>query len=454
MTGRLRMLRHPLGFGGLLALLLAGLVLAAGIAVGVALIGEPEIETERPLPPGLAVRVAAIVRIVERTPERELNEIVRATSGRGFIVRVVKAPLSGETPLEGAWRSWHRPLAGALTDRLPNHTVRMRHLQPEQAHERWGRRRPVLELAVSAGPSRWVLVALGRDAFEPPTTLRLVAIGGAVLAVVLIVAVAAARVFAAPVRRLAHAADRLGQDLDAPPLREDSGPSELRAAARAFNRMQARLRSFIADRTRMLAAISHDLRTSLTRLRLRMELIEDEEVRAKATRDLEEMQAMLEATLAFARDDAKGEPRVALDVAGLAQTACDAFADAGHVTSYAGPEHLRLQGRPTALRRLLDNLIDNAVKYGGGAEVTLRAAGDTVEIDVADRGPGIPAGEKEKVFEAFYRIDASRSRETGGTGLGLAVARSIARAHGGDVTLHDREGGGLVATLRLPRPAG
>jgi signal transduction histidine kinase len=453
MIGRLPAFARPFGFGGRLVLLLTGLVLAAGIAVGVALLGEPEIESERPLPPGLAARIAAIVRLVEPASERELQDIARAASGRGFHVRIGRSASGDDTPLEGAWRSWHGPLVRELGQRLPEHRFHLRHLRPRQAEEAWGRRRPVLELAVSAGPERWILVGLGRDAFEPPPTWRLVMIGGIVLTAVLIVAVLAARRFAAPVRRLADAADRLGQDLDAPPLREDSGPSELRAAARAFNRMQERLRRFVADRTRMLAAISHDLRTSLTRLRLRMELIEDEETRAKAVRDLEEMQAMLEATLAFARDDAKGEPRVALDLAGLVQTACDAFADAGHVVSYSGPAHLRLQGRQTTLRRLFDNLIDNAVKYGGDAEVALRSAGDSVEIDVADRGPGIPAAEREKVFEPFYRLEASRSRETGGTGLGLAVARGIARAHGGDVTLRDREGGGLLATVRLPRPA-
>jgi signal transduction histidine kinase len=454
MIARLHARPGPFGFGGRLALLLVGLVLAAGLAVGFALIGEPDIEGERPVPPGLAGRVAAIVRLVEPASDDELGDIARAISGRGFHVRIVKTAPGSDTPLEGAWRSWHRPLVGALADRLPQHTVRLRHLRPREAQATWGRRGPVLELAVSAGPSRWVLVGLARDAFEPPPTLRLITVGGIVLAVVLIVAVLAARRFAAPVRRLADAADRLGQDLDAPPLPEGQGPRELRAAARAFNRMQERLKSFVADRTRMLAAISHDLRTSLTRLRLRMELIEDDEVRGKAQHDLEEMQAMLEATLAFARDDAKGEPRVALDLAGLVQTACDAFADAGHETTYIGPEHLRLHGRQMALRRLLDNLIDNAVKYGGSAEVTLRADGDVVEIDIADRGPGIPEAEREKVFEPFYRLEASRSRETGGSGLGLAVARGIARAHGGDVTLRDRAGGGLVATIRLPRPAG
>ncbi len=452
MTGWLPALPRAFGFGGLLALLLAGLVLVAGIAVGLALIGEPEIESERPLPPGLVTRVAATVRVVERARDADLDDIVRAVSGRGFQVRVVRTAPGAETPLEGPWRSWHRPLSGALAERLPRHAVRLRHLRPDQAEATWGRRRPVLEIALHAGPSRWVLVGVGRDSFEPPSTQRLVAIGGVALAIVLALAMLAARVFAAPVRRLAAAADRLGQDLDAPPLHEDSGPRELRAAAGAFNRMQERLRSFVADRTRMLAAISHDLRTSLTRLRLRMELIEDDEVRAKATRDLEEMQAMLEATLAFARDDARGEARVALDLAGLAQTACDAFADAGHAVSYDGPAHLRLHGRQTALRRLLDNLIDNAVKYGGAAEVGLYGRDDAVEIEVADRGPGIPAEQREKVFQPFYRIEASRSRETGGTGLGLAVARSIARAHGGDVTLRDREGGGLIATVWLPRP--
>lgn len=454
MIGRLPALPRPFGFGGRLMLLLAGLVIVAGLAVGLALLGEPEIESERPLPPGLAGRVAAIVRLVEKAPEGELRDLARAISGRGFHVRIASVDSGRDTPLEGAWRGWHRPLVGALGERLPGHRVRLRHLRPQEAETAWGRRRPVLELAVSAGPQRWVLIGLGPESLEPPSTRRLMLIGGGVLVAVLIVALLAARRFAAPVLRLAAAADRLGQDLDAPPLVETKGPRELRAAARAFNRMQARLRSFVADRTRMLAAISHDLRTSLTRLRLRMELIEDEEVRAKATRDLEEMQAMLEATLAFARDDARGEPRVALDLAELVQTACDAFADAGHTVAYAGPPHLRLHGRQTALRRLLDNLIDNAVKYGGRAEVGLRAAADVVEIDVADRGPGIPTAEREHVFEPFYRLEQSRSRETGGTGLGLAVARGIARAHGGDVTLRDRDGGGLVATVRLPRSAG
>ncbi|HMR34307.1 MAG TPA: ATP-binding protein [Geminicoccaceae bacterium] len=454
MIGRLPALPRPFGFGGRLALLLAGLVIVAGVAVGLALLGEPEIESERPLPPGLAGRIAAIVRLVERAPEGELRDIARAISGRGFHVRIGSVDSGLDTPLEGAWRGWQRPLVGALGERLPGHRVRLRHLHPREAEASWGRRRPVLELAVSAGPHRWVLIGFGPESLEPPSTWRLVLIGGGVLAAVLIVALLAARRFAAPVLRLAAAADRLGQDLDAPPLAETKGPRELRAAARAFNRMQERLRSFVADRTRMLAAISHDLRTSLTRMRLRMELIEDDEIRAKATRDLEEMQAMLEATLAFARDDAKGEPRVAIDLAELVQTACDAFADAGHTVSYAGPPHLRLHGRQTALRRLLDNLIDNAIKYGGGAEIGLRAAADVVEIDVADRGPGIPASEREHVFEPFYRLEQSRSRETGGTGLGLAVARGIARAHGGDVTLRDRDGGGLVATIRLPRSAG
>ena len=253
----------------------------------------------------------------------------------------------------------------------------------------------------------------------------------------------------APLGRFSIAAARLGTDVDAPPLPE-IGPSEIREAAQTFNQMQQRIRRFIEDRALMLAAISHDLGTMLTRFRLRIEFIEDGEQRTKAAADLEEMQAMLNEAIAFARDLSAAEPRTRVDLAGLLRTLADDLADAGQPVSFDGPPHCPFPCRPAALRRACANLIDNAVKYGGEAEVGLAKSGEDVVITVADRGPGIPEAAREKVFDPFFRLEGSRSRETGGTGLGLAVARNAVRRHGGDIALADRPGGGLVVRISLP----
>ncbi len=254
----------------------------------------------------------------------------------------------------------------------------------------------------------------------------------------------------APLATLAAAADRLGRDVNAPPL-DENGPSELRHAARAFNEMQRRLGAFIADRTRTLAAVSHDLRTPITRLRLRAEFIDDAEAQKKVLADLDEMEAMIAATLAFAADDAAAESTAAFDLAALLAGLCADARHRGGDVSYDGLATLAFDGRPRALKRLFGNLIDNAVKYGHHARVALATDDKTITVAVADDGPGIPDAELEKVFQPFYRVEPSRSRETGGTGLGLAVVRSIARAHGGDVTLNNRREGGLTATVTLPR---
>jgi signal transduction histidine kinase len=261
----------------------------------------------------------------------------------------------------------------------------------------------------------------------------------------------AARRLTAPLARFVTAAERLGVDGTAAPLAE-TGPTELRAATRAINRMQERLSRFVEDRTRMVAAIGHDLRTPLTRLRLRVEFVDDPEIQRRILSDLGEMEAMINATLAFARDDAAHEPRVAADLADLLQSLCDDRSDAGAEAPYRGPAHLTVTCRPVALRRALANLIDNAINYGGRAEVALAALADhpTVTITINDDGPGIPEAEQEKVFLPFYRLDPSRSRDTGGTGLGLAVARTIIRGHGGDITLANRPQGGLGVTVTLP----
>ena len=272
---------------------------------------------------------------------------------------------------------------------------------------------------------------------------------GALAFLVLTVAFLLVRRTAAPVGQFALAADRFGMDVNAPPLPENGSP-EVRRAVRAFNRMQERLRRYVDDRTMMMAAISHDLRTALTRMRLRAEFIDDDEQRSKAVNDLDELQQMLEATLAFSRDEAVQEARTRLDLAALLQSLCADHADAGQNARYQGPDRAHFDGRPIALRRAFANLIENALRYGNEAQVTLSPEGGGYVVLIEDRGPGIPTELRERVFAPFYRVESSRSRETGGMGLGLAVARSVARGHGGDITFEDREGGGLVTRVALP----
>ncbi len=257
-----------------------------------------------------------------------------------------------------------------------------------------------------------------------------------------------------PVAALAAAADRLGRDVNAPPLPE-GGPSEVATAARAFNTMAERIRRYVGDRTQMLAAIGHDLKTPITRLKLRAEFLDDDEQRRKMLADLDEMEAMIAATLAFARDESTGEPSVPVDLASLCRTVLDEAADARPEMAddiiYDGPEHLTVSARPGALKRALANLVGNAVAYGGSARLLLSPplAGH-VRIAVEDAGPGVPERELENVFQPFRRLETSRNRETGGTGLGLPIARNILRAHGGDVVLKNRPQGGLQALATLP----
>ncbi len=269
----------------------------------------------------------------------------------------------------------------------------------------------------------------------------------------------AVRRLTAPVRTLAAAAEALGRDVNAPPLPED-GPTEVATAAAAFNTMAARIRRFVQDRTELLTAIGHDLRTPITRLKLRAEFIEDEEQQRKMLADLEELEAMVSATLAFGRDAASAEPVSPLDLAELLRTVLDEASDArpevADKLTYEGPSHLTVRARPLSLKRALTNLVANAVSYGGSALVRLGppasigATPTMLTIEVEDDGPGIPPGELDRVFEPFHRVEASRSRETGGVGLGLPITRNILRAHGGDVTLANRPMGGAKATVTLP----
>ncbi len=264
----------------------------------------------------------------------------------------------------------------------------------------------------------------------------------------------AVRRLTAPLRTLAIAAEKLGRDVNADPLPEN-GPTEVAMAAIAFNTMASRIRRFVTDRTLLLTAIGHDLRTPITRLKLRSEFIEDEELQAKFLADLDELEAMVSATLAFGRDSANREPMVALDLNALLRTILDDAVDgrpelADRVGFATPPPSVVIQARPLPLKRALANLVGNAIAYAGGVQVTLRpAAAGHVLVLFEDDGPGIPPEELERVFEPFVRLEASRNRETGGTGLGLSIARNILRGQGGDITLSNRPPHGLRAAVTL-----
>lgn len=266
-----------------------------------------------------------------------------------------------------------------------------------------------------------------------------------VLAVVVIAFVTTRRIVG-PIKALAQGADRLGRGLDAEPLAV-TGPSEVQDTTRAFNQMQSRMTRFVAERTRILAPLSHDLRSPLTAMRLRVEMLEEDEDSTRLRALVEEMQQMLDSTLDYARASSVQESVTTVDLADLLAKLA---ADVGEHASFAGSAAIEVPVRPAALTRALRNLIDNAVRYGGLAEIALTRQDGLAVISIADKGPGLPEDQLEHVFDPFVRLEASRSRETGGAGLGLPIARTVIRAHGGDVILRNRPERGLEAQVTLP----
>jgi signal transduction histidine kinase len=270
------------------------------------------------------------------------------------------------------------------------------------------------------------------------------------LAAVIAVSLVAVRWTTRPLKALADAADELGRNIDRAPMPE-KGPLEVTRAARAFNTMQERLARHIRERAATLAAMSHDLKTPVNRLRLRAELLDDTEVKKKISQDLEEMESMLHASLEFMRGGESAEKAQPIDVKALLESLQADAQVTGAEVAIEGAASRPYVGRPQALKRCLGNLLDNALKYGNSATMLVEDAPDRLIIRIRDRGPGIPERDLERVFEPFFRLEGSRSRDTGGTGLGLSIARNIAQVHRGTLTLHNVKEGGLEAALTLPR---
>ncbi len=428
-------------FGRLVLLLLAGLLLTQGLA-GALSSAERSRALYRVLVVDGGERIAAAVELLDGMDEAERERLLTALDLPPLHV-TLGLPWS-ELPADAS------AAAQALVEDLRARFADERPVTVSFAGPRRGPASFFVQVGLRDGSVASFLHVLPGEFGHRPTRL-LVQLALTGLAAVLLAA-AAVRWLTRPLARLASAAVELGGDLDRPPLAE-TGTTEVRAAARAFNAMQARLKRQLEDRARLLAAVSHDLKTPITRLRLRAELLPDAEARSRFTADLDDMEAMVQATLDYMRGADSTEAVAAIDVDALLEALADDAREAGFEVIVRGAAHAPYRGRPLALKRCLQNLLDNALAYGGGAPVALELDDGParLRIRVLDRGPGIPEAELERVFEPFVRLEASRSRHTGGTGLGLGIARNLARAHGGELVLRRRDGGGLKAELTLPR---
>ena len=450
-------------FGRLVLVLLAGL-LAAQIATIIINLSERDQLLYRTGGLRLAQQISDIVQLLDSLPSPDRRRVAALFNSPPLTVSLDRPPIvekeeSGESDFPASmFKAMLRLSLGeeakvAVLRRAgaPEYEPRR---GPPGMHRPWGRGGPppgpYFTVQVPLSDATLVTFESGVVPQAATVPLRVALTLLVLVATVVAISLIAVRWVTEPLSRLAGAAERLGANIEEPPMRED-GPVEVRRAAKAFNAMQQRLARFISDRVRILAAMSHDLKTPITRLRLRAEMLEDEAVRGKFERDLAEMEAMVTQALEFMRDSSAEERVQQVDLMALLETLQSDYRDSGKPVEITGSIDKPYAGRPLALRRCLTNLVENAVRYGETAAIDVEDGAAEVVVRIRDRGPGLPQAELEHVFEPFYRGEASRSRETGGTGLGLGIARNIARAHGGDIVLRNYPGGGLEATLTLPR---
>jgi signal transduction histidine kinase len=453
-------------FGQTLAILLTGLIVSQ--AVGYFIYAHDRGQAVRAIG-GLAAaeRIANLARLVRDAPDEWRGRIVAALSDQSF--RVGLSPQPPEAPATDG--------ADAVADAIRDFLVEQLSLDPSQQPRvsasllpglpfpgwhpiprgpmmmhgfgNFGSFRS-LDVAIPLPGGQWLTFATALPATGPELSSRFFASMAVMAIIILAVSVWAVRRVTSPLASLAAAAQRLGGDIGAAPMPE-TGTVEVRQASHAFNMMQTRLRGLIENRTRMLAAISHDLRTPLTLLRLRAENVDNAQERERMLATIDEMDRMVAATLQAVRDEAKAEARCPTDLTALLASAVDDMADAGLPVEMEPAPSVIYECQPGVLKRALTNLLDNAVKYGKQGRAAIRSTPQAIEITIDDGGPGIADSELAHVFQPFYRVEGSRSRETGGIGLGLAIALSAIQGHGGQLTLSNRPEGGLRAKVRLPR---
>ncbi|MDR3435043.1 ATP-binding protein [Telmatospirillum sp.] len=459
-------------FGQTVVIVLLGLAISQ--VVGAWIYSGDREETVRAISgQNAAQRVANVVRLLEESAPENRVHMTEMLGGPGFRITIANTDadtrsLSTGSPAELAIKDFlvdELSLSDAEDVQVAlSGEVSFRHGQGDGAGRLrngmgmgMGRGRmahamgawQALAIAVHLSDGRWLSVSAGIPNQVPSRswsfTISLVAMGLIVFAA----SAWAVRRVVVPLRLLGDAADRFGRDLDMGPLPE-TGPTELGRAARAFNRMQNSLRRLVENRSRLLAAVSHDLRTPLTLLRLRAEDVAEGENRDRMLATIADMEGLVGAALDFARQTGQSEARRPTDLTALLSSIVDDMADAGFSVSMAVAPSAVCSVQVLALKRALTNLIDNAVKYGGSARVALSAAARTIEIQIDDDGPGIPPGDLARVFDPFFRVEESRNADTGGVGLGLSIAQSIIQNHGGQIALANRPDGGLRVTVVLP----
>lgn len=427
-------------FARLILIWLVGITLVLAVSLALFL-GERERIGRSALFEGVAQEVAAAADLLDRMspPERErwIDEFGRRR------LRLSLRPLRNGVHALGA----EHPLHAALRSAMPARPFAL------FIHPHNGRPHPVLLITLQLADGARVQVRLPDIApmppIRPPQPERLFAALAALVAGVGLLTWIAVRLATRPLSRMAAAARALGEDPGRAPM-DTRGPTEVAQAAAAFNQMQRRIQEHVTERTRILAAISHDLQTPITRLRLRAELVDDETLRSRIQSDLDAMQGLVKEGLAYARSLDERAPPQPIELVQLLQALAEDAHDMGWTVRMHGAlSQARVDGNPSALRRALWNLIENGIKFGGEVDIELSAIATGFEIRIRDHGPGLPEAELEKVFDPFYRTEASRNRETGGTGLGLAIARNLLRGQHGEVSLRSLPEGGLEAHVTL-----
>ncbi len=373
-----------------------------------------------------ARQIINFIQTIENTPQEDQDKLVKALDIAAFKITL---------------------------DDKPKWKEKFIHASLWQVLKKISAQSPSIELSFMLAPNRWLNITA--EVIQDSWGLQSLLLSLEIIVIASILfSIWTIKRFTQPLKIITERAECLGVNLHSDPL-PIYGPRVAQVTAEAMNTMQKRIRDLVEARTKMLAAISHDLRTPITRLKLRAQYIDDEAQYQKIIMDLDEMESMIAETLSFAREDNQKEKRVNIDLASLLSTLCDDFSDVGHPVEYLGC-HTRLPifGGSVALKRVFSNLITNAIKYAGSAQVSLIANENEGVVYIDDDGPGLPEEQLEQVFQPFFRGDSSRSRETGGTGLGLALARDIIQAHGGAIHLERREPRGLRVVVKLPKSMG
>ncbi len=394
----------------------------------------------------LAERLVSVKRAIAHEVPAKREDLAHALSGGPLEIHWSENAIDSRLPSSADFLSLREKLIAAAPE-LENDRLLIRAAAALPEHASATR---FLLVSMRLDDGTWVDVTVTRN-IEPRAGLHQIALSTTIMVLGVIgVAAFLIRQLTRSLRSLADAANRLDPDAAFAPV-EESGPSEVRALSIAFNDMQKRVKRLVDDRTHMLAAISHDLKTPLTRMRLRSEDIADPDLARAVTADLAEMEAMIDGTLDFLRGEVISEETKALDLVPLLSSICSDLSDAGYEADLVAAHPCVVRGRRLALKRALTNLIDNAVKYGNRARVTLQASQECAEIRIEDDGSGIPEDEIEAVFRPFYRLETSRNKQTGGVGLGLSVAHTIISSHGGQLRLVNAPKNGLIALVTLPR---